>query len=287
MSSRDIDSTSENVLHDWAREEGADADGAPSRPRRRAGGADRGRRIRAQDEAGLGTRRARTTSRRAPTVSRRDGRPTSRGRSTSRASPRTRSGRRGRRGGRGRRDRDRRDARCTSSSRRSTPRAISTSRTATPCSRGSPKAGAGRSASSCRASTGSVTTPAPRRRARRARPRPACAQEAITIMVVPGAFELPLAATALAKTRRFACIVALGCVIRGDTPHFDYVSSEAASGLQLAALETGVPVVVRRPHARSGRAGRGAGRQGRRGRAQRARDGRSVRASPRGSRARD
>jgi 6,7-dimethyl-8-ribityllumazine synthase len=67
-------------------------------------------------------------------------------------------------------------------------------------------------------------------------------QDAITIMVVPGAFELPLAATALAKTRRFACIVALGCVIRGDTPHFDYVSSEAASGLQLAALETGVPV---------------------------------------------
>jgi 6,7-dimethyl-8-ribityllumazine synthase len=67
-------------------------------------------------------------------------------------------------------------------------------------------------------------------------------REAITIMVVPGAFELPLGATALAKTRRFACIVALGCVIRGDTPHFDYVSSEAASGLQLAALETGVPV---------------------------------------------
>jgi 6,7-dimethyl-8-ribityllumazine synthase len=67
-------------------------------------------------------------------------------------------------------------------------------------------------------------------------------QEAITIMVVPGAFELPLAATALAKTRRFACVVALGCIIRGDTPHFDYVASEAASGLQLAALETGVPV---------------------------------------------
>ncbi|HLG09641.1 MAG TPA: 6,7-dimethyl-8-ribityllumazine synthase [Gaiellaceae bacterium] len=67
-------------------------------------------------------------------------------------------------------------------------------------------------------------------------------QETITIMVVPGAFELPLAATALAKTRRFACVVALGCIIRGDTPHFDYVASEAASGLQLAALETGVPV---------------------------------------------
>jgi len=67
-------------------------------------------------------------------------------------------------------------------------------------------------------------------------------REAITVMVVPGAFELQIAATALAKTRRFACIVALGCVIRGDTPHFDYVASEAASGLQLAALETGVPV---------------------------------------------
>jgi 6,7-dimethyl-8-ribityllumazine synthase len=67
-------------------------------------------------------------------------------------------------------------------------------------------------------------------------------RDGVTVMPVPGAFELPLAAMALAKTRRFACIVALGCVIRGDTPHFDYVSSEAASGLQLAAIETGVPV---------------------------------------------
>jgi 6,7-dimethyl-8-ribityllumazine synthase len=66
--------------------------------------------------------------------------------------------------------------------------------------------------------------------------------EAIEVMPVPGAFELPLAAMALAKTRRFACVVALGCVIRGDTPHFDYVAGEAASGLQLAAIETGVPV---------------------------------------------
>lgn len=67
-------------------------------------------------------------------------------------------------------------------------------------------------------------------------------RSSVTVMPVPGAFELPLAAMALAKTRRFNCIVALGCVIRGDTPHFDYVSSEAASGLQLAAIETGVPV---------------------------------------------
>jgi 6,7-dimethyl-8-ribityllumazine synthase len=67
-------------------------------------------------------------------------------------------------------------------------------------------------------------------------------QDAITVVPVPGAFELPLAAMAFAKTRRFACVVALGCVIRGETAHFDYVAGEAASGLQLAALETGVPV---------------------------------------------
>jgi 6,7-dimethyl-8-ribityllumazine synthase len=68
------------------------------------------------------------------------------------------------------------------------------------------------------------------------------AREAVTIVPVPGAFELPLAAMALAKTRRFACVIALGCVIRGETPHFDYVAGEAASGLQLAALDTGIPV---------------------------------------------
>jgi 6,7-dimethyl-8-ribityllumazine synthase len=68
------------------------------------------------------------------------------------------------------------------------------------------------------------------------------AKDSITIMAVPGAFELPLGAMALAKTRRYSCIVALGCVIRGETAHFEYISGEAASGLQLAALETGVPV---------------------------------------------
>jgi 6,7-dimethyl-8-ribityllumazine synthase len=66
--------------------------------------------------------------------------------------------------------------------------------------------------------------------------------DAVTIMPVPGAFELPLAAMALAKTRRYACVVALGVIVRGETPHFDYIASEAASGLQLAAIETGVPV---------------------------------------------
>jgi 6,7-dimethyl-8-ribityllumazine synthase len=72
--------------------------------------------------------------------------------------------------------------------------------------------------------------------------RAGVAREAVTVVQVPGAFELPLGAMALAKTRRFSCIVAIGCVIRGETPHFDYVAGEAASGLQLAALETGVPV---------------------------------------------
>jgi 6,7-dimethyl-8-ribityllumazine synthase len=68
------------------------------------------------------------------------------------------------------------------------------------------------------------------------------APDAVTIMPVPGAFELPLAAMALAKTRRYACVVALGAIVRGETPHFDYIAAEAASGLQLAAIETGVPV---------------------------------------------
>ena len=67
-------------------------------------------------------------------------------------------------------------------------------------------------------------------------------RDRVDVMPVPGAFELPLGAMALAKTRRYACVLALGCVIRGDTPHFEYVASEAASGIQLAALETGIPV---------------------------------------------
>jgi 6,7-dimethyl-8-ribityllumazine synthase len=68
------------------------------------------------------------------------------------------------------------------------------------------------------------------------------ATEAIEVMPVPGAFELPLGAMALARSRRYSCVLALGCVIRGETPHFEFVSGEAASGVQLASLETGVPV---------------------------------------------
>ena len=68
------------------------------------------------------------------------------------------------------------------------------------------------------------------------------ADERVTVMPVPGAFELPIGAMALAKTRRYSCVIALGCVVRGETAHFEYVAGEAASGLQLAGLETGVPV---------------------------------------------
>jgi 6,7-dimethyl-8-ribityllumazine synthase len=58
---------------------------------------------------------------------------------------------------------------------------------------------------------------------------------------VPGAFELPQAAQALARTRRFAAVVCVGCVIKGATPHFDFVAGQAAAGIQRVALETGVP----------------------------------------------
>jgi len=60
---------------------------------------------------------------------------------------------------------------------------------------------------------------------------------------VPGAFELPVAAKAMARTHRFAAIVCLGCVVRGDTPHFDYVAGEAARGIQRVALDECLPVI--------------------------------------------
>jgi 6,7-dimethyl-8-ribityllumazine synthase len=59
---------------------------------------------------------------------------------------------------------------------------------------------------------------------------------------VPGAFELPVTARRLALSGRYEAIVALGCVIRGDTPHFEYVAGECARGLQQASCDTGVPI---------------------------------------------
>ncbi|MFL6373561.1 MAG: 6,7-dimethyl-8-ribityllumazine synthase [Pyrinomonadaceae bacterium] len=65
----------------------------------------------------------------------------------------------------------------------------------------------------------------------------------VVTYVVPGAFELPLGAKAAAETGKFDAVVALGVVIRGDTPHFDYVAGQAAEGLMRASLDTGVPVM--------------------------------------------
>ena len=72
--------------------------------------------------------------------------------------------------------------------------------------------------------------------------RKGLAQAEVEVFYVPGAFELPFAAKMLAQTHRFHGVVALGAVIRGDTPHFDYVAGEAARGLQDVALQTGIPV---------------------------------------------
>ncbi len=69
------------------------------------------------------------------------------------------------------------------------------------------------------------------------------ADAAVAVHRVPGAFELPVAAKLLAETKRYGAIVCLGCVVRGDTPHFDYVAGEAARGIQQVAIATGVPVI--------------------------------------------
>ena len=65
----------------------------------------------------------------------------------------------------------------------------------------------------------------------------------VEMIEVPGCFELPLVAKELAATRTFDAVVCLGAVIRGDTPHFEFVSSAAALGVQRASLDTGVPVI--------------------------------------------
>jgi 6,7-dimethyl-8-ribityllumazine synthase len=68
------------------------------------------------------------------------------------------------------------------------------------------------------------------------------AEENILCVSVPGAWELPWSARRIADTRRFDAIVAIGCVIRGETAHFDYVAGPASDGLARVALDTGVPV---------------------------------------------
>ena len=65
----------------------------------------------------------------------------------------------------------------------------------------------------------------------------------VEIHRVPGAFELPVAAKALARTHRFNSIICLGCIVRGDTPHFDYVAGEAARGIQEVSLAEMIPCI--------------------------------------------
>jgi 6,7-dimethyl-8-ribityllumazine synthase len=65
----------------------------------------------------------------------------------------------------------------------------------------------------------------------------------VDVVHVPGSFELPLTAKQLAKTGRYDAIIAIGCILRGETAHYDYVCSETARGLQLAQMDTGVPVM--------------------------------------------
>jgi 6,7-dimethyl-8-ribityllumazine synthase len=69
------------------------------------------------------------------------------------------------------------------------------------------------------------------------------ASDDIEIVKVPGAWELPIAAKTIAESKKPDAIIALGAVIRGDTPHFDFVAGQAATGLAAVQLETGIPVV--------------------------------------------
>jgi 6,7-dimethyl-8-ribityllumazine synthase len=67
--------------------------------------------------------------------------------------------------------------------------------------------------------------------------------EQTDLVRVPGSFEIPLAAKKMALAQRYDAIIAIGCVLRGETAHFDYVATEAARGVQLAQMDTGVPII--------------------------------------------
>ncbi|HLJ24195.1 MAG TPA: 6,7-dimethyl-8-ribityllumazine synthase [Candidatus Acidoferrales bacterium] len=67
--------------------------------------------------------------------------------------------------------------------------------------------------------------------------------DSVTVVHVPGSFEIPLTAKKLAEAGRTDAVIAIGCILRGETAHFDYVASEVARGVQLAQLDTGIPVI--------------------------------------------
>ncbi len=87
----------------------------------------------------------------------------------------------------------------------------------------------------------------------------------VQVYEVPGAFELPVAALWLAQSKRFDAVVCLGCVIRGETPHFYYIASACAQGIAQVALTTGVPIIfgvlttdnAKQARARAGKVSRG------------------------------
>ena len=68
-------------------------------------------------------------------------------------------------------------------------------------------------------------------------------EKQIDVVRVPGSFEIPLAAKKLGESRRYNAVIAIGCILRGETSHFEYISSEVARGVQLAQIDTGVPMV--------------------------------------------
>ena len=82
-------------------------------------------------------------------------------------------------------------------------------------------------------------SPARSMRSSKAAPR----TDQIEIVRVPGSFEIPIAAKKFAATGRFDSLICIGCVLRGETSHYDYVASETARGIQLAQLDTGVPMI--------------------------------------------
>jgi 6,7-dimethyl-8-ribityllumazine synthase len=73
--------------------------------------------------------------------------------------------------------------------------------------------------------------------------RAGAAGKDVDVVRVPGAFELPLAAKKLAASGRYDALIAIGCVLRGETAHYDYVCSETARGLQLAQMDSGLPII--------------------------------------------
>jgi 6,7-dimethyl-8-ribityllumazine synthase len=72
--------------------------------------------------------------------------------------------------------------------------------------------------------------------------RTGTAEADITVVRVPGSFEIPLAAKKLVQTKKYDAVICLGTVIRGETPHFDYISSEVTKGIGSVSLESGIPV---------------------------------------------